>query len=175
SGGAVVQDNAYRWWPKTRDTPGAGGFPAQRTFLANLCRYYLDCLSHESGTGISIPVESAGDYVLLNELPFARSGVDSASTDRAVKRLVQKVRRERSQLTLYLGYAIRLRSVHQRNEEEMRLEPVLLYPIEDTPEDPAGTLRPTSGIPLFNLEVLKSMVAADSGNVIDEAIHLSDE
>lgn len=175
SGGAVVQDNAYRWWPKTRDTPNSGVVAAQRTFLANLCRYYLDCLSHESGTGISIPVDNAGDYVLLNELPFARSGTDSAAADRAVKRLVQKVRRERSQLTLYLGYAIRLRSVHQRNEEEMRIEPVLLYPVEDTPEDLAETLRPTSGIPLFNLEVLKSMAAADSGNVIDEAIHLSDE
>ena len=36
-------------------------------------------------------------------------------------------------------------------------------------------LRPASGIPLFNLEVLKSMLTVDSGNVIDEAIHLSDE
>ena len=36
-------------------------------------------------------------------------------------------------------------------------------------------LRPASGIPLFNLEVLKSLLTVDSGNVIDEAIHLSDE
>src|SRR5207248_10495817 len=34
---------------------------------------------------------------------------------------------------------------------------------------------PASGIPLFNLEVLKTLRAVDSGNVIDEAIQLSEE
>ncbi len=34
---------------------------------------------------------------------------------------------------------------------------------------------PVSGIPLFNVEVLKSLPAADSGNVMDEALHLADE
>ncbi len=173
--GEVTQDNAYRWWPKTRGPQGASIAPAQRTFLANLCRYYLECLSRESGAGISIPAANTGDYVVLNELPFAHPGNEPSVTDRSVKRLVQKVRRERSQLTLYLGYAIRLRSVHLRNQDEMRIEPVLLYPIEDTPEEPAEALRPSSGIPLFNLEVLKTLIAADSGNVIDEAIHLSEE
>src|SRR4029077_8579936 len=67
-----------------------------------------------------------------------------------------------------------LRSVHLRHEDEMRIEPVLLYPVEET-EDPAVPLRPASGIPLFNLEVLKSLPSADSGNVMDEAIHLSEE
>ena len=172
-GGEVTQDNAYRWW--ARATPQvSGAAPAPRTFLASLCRYYLECLSRESGSGVSIPVDSS-DYVTLRELPFARAGHDLWATDRALKKLVQKVRHEQGQLTLYIGYAVRLRPLFVRNHDEMRIEPVLLYPIEERPEEPGAPLRPSSGIPLFNMEVLKSLPAADSGNIIDEAIHLAEE
>jgi hypothetical protein len=172
-GGEVTQDNAYRWWTRTAQEASAAA-PAPRTFLASLCRYYLECLSRESGSGVSIPVDSS-DYVALAELPFTRPGHDLWATDRALKKLVQKVRRELGQLTLYIGYAVRLRPLFVRNQSEMRLEPVLLYPVEERPEEPGAPLRPSSAIPLFNMEVLKSLPAADSGNLIDEAIHLSEE
>jgi very-short-patch-repair endonuclease len=175
-GGEVIQDSAYRWWPKTREPRAAAEAAAPRTFLATLCRYYLECLARESGSGISIPVSASGaDYVALSELPFARRGDEAPGVDRAAKRIIQKARRERGQLALYVGYAIRLRPVRRGNEEEMRIEPVLLYPIEETPEEPAEFLQPASGIPLFNLEVLKDLRSVDSGNVMDEAIHLSEE
>jgi very-short-patch-repair endonuclease len=167
----VTQDNAYRWWPQVREAQAPGSAAPPRTFLASLCRYYLECLSHESGSGISILAANTADYVQLNELPFA----GPPALDRATKRIVQKVRRERGQLTLYIGYAVRLRTIRAREDEETRIEPVLLYPIEEMPEGTADSIRPASGIPLFNLEVLKSLPAADSGNVIDEAIHLSEE
>jgi len=57
----------------------------------------------------------------------------------------------------------------------MRIELVLLYPMEETPEEDCDAPRPASGIPLFNLEVLKNLPSVDSGNVMDEAIQLSDE
>src|ERR1017187_1255454 len=167
-GGALVQDNAYRWWPKARgDLASNAVAPVPRTFLANLCRYYLECLARESGSAISIPADAAGvDYVVLTELPFASQGGGVSGTDRAVRKIVQKVRRERGQLALYIGYAVRVRSVRTKDQQETRLEPVLLYPIEDTADDPGERLRPTSGIPLFNLEVLKNLPAVDSGNII---------
>jgi very-short-patch-repair endonuclease len=176
----AVQDSDYRWWPAARGpepATGEGGAAAAepRSFLNNLCRYYLECLSRESGSGISIPIADTAGYVALDALPFAPQGSAPLRTGRAVKKLLQKVRRERGQLTLYLGYAVRLRTVSQRNEEETRIEPVLLYPIEETPDEGSTPLRPASGIPLFNLEVLKSLPAADSGNLIDEAIQLSEE
>lgn len=173
-GRELIQDNQYRWWTTTPASPVSGAAPAPRTFLANLCRYYLECLARESGSGISIPAASPGDYVALNELPFGDRGMESWTNDRSVKRLAQKVRREQGQLTLYVGYAIRLRPLFVHNDEEMRIEPVLLYPIEENTDRP-GWLRPASGIPLFNTDVLKTLPAADSGNVIDEAIHLSEE
>jgi very-short-patch-repair endonuclease len=173
--GEVTQDNAYRWWPAIGNVQSSSITAPARGLLASLCRYYLECLSRESGPAISIPAASEGvDYVALNELPFTPVGELSA-TDRAVKRIVQKVRRERGQLALYIGYASRIRHVYAGNEQEARIEPVLLYPIEEFPEERAGDFRPATSIPLFNLEVLKSLPSADSGNVMDEAIHLSEE
>ena len=130
----------------------------------------------ESGSGISIPATAEdSEYVALSELPFARQDGAAVANERALKRIIRKVRQERGQLTLYVGYAVRLRLARMGEQEEMRIEPVLLYPIEETAEEPAELLRPASGVPLFNLEVLKSLLTADSGNVMDEAIHLSDE
>src|SRR5207248_883672 len=122
-GGEVIQDNAYRWWPKARGPRTANGdAPAPRTFLTNICRYYLECVSRESGAGISIPAADDDAYVVLSDLPFARKGDELSATDHAVRRIVQKVRRERGQLKLYIGYAIRLRSVVMHNQDEMRIE-----------------------------------------------------
>ncbi len=91
-GAEVLQDNNYRWWPSA---PGvhAAAEPAPRTFLAGLCRYYLECLSRESASGISIPAADAAGYVLLPELPFVKNGAGVPTADREVKRLLQKVRR----------------------------------------------------------------------------------
>jgi hypothetical protein len=57
----------------------------------------------------------------------------------------------------------------------MRIEPALIYPIENSTDSPLELLRPASGVPLFNLEVLKSLIAVDSGNLIDEATQLAEE
>src|SRR4030081_3290526 len=53
-GSEAVQDSGYCWWPKARVAAVPEAAPARRTFLANLCRYYLQCLSRESGAAISI-------------------------------------------------------------------------------------------------------------------------
>jgi very-short-patch-repair endonuclease len=175
-GSALEQDSGYRWWPKARveapDKPAAEG---PHTFLASLCRYYLECLARESGSGISLPAAETAGYAALDRLPFAGQADEPWGPDRAIRKIVQKARRERGQLTLYVGYPVRLRSVQSRHAEEMRIEPVLLYAIEDNPEERALALRPASGIPLFNLDVLKSLPSADSGNAMDEAIQLSEE
>ncbi len=173
-GAEVLQDNSYRWWPSTPGVHSAGQ-PAPRTFLGSVCRYYLECLARESASGISIPAADTAGYVVLPELPFVNGNAEIPVADRDTKRLLQKLRRERGQLTLYIGYALRLRSVQLRNEDETRIDPVLLYPIQDVPRDAGAGLRPVSGIPLLNLEVLRTLPSADSGSMADEAIQLSEE
>src|SRR5262249_28293115 len=99
AGSGIVQDSQYRWWPKPEPASGAAPALAPRLFLASLCRYYLECLARESGAGVSLSADDGG-YVELAELPFAGLAHERLGGDRAVKRLVQKVRRERGQLTL---------------------------------------------------------------------------
>src|SRR6266481_559964 len=79
-GSDAVQDNSYRWWPKARGPAAPEAAPAPRTFLASLCRYFLECLSRESGAAISIPVADEASYVPLGELPFAPQGDGIAGT-----------------------------------------------------------------------------------------------
>ncbi len=175
----IVQDSSYRWWPRTRERWSKDAAAPRHQFLSQLCRYYLECLSRESASGISIPASAENqEYVALGELPFARPlAVSTHATspiDRAARRMVQKVRREPGQLALFVGYAVRVRTVQTRDQEETRLEPVLLYPLEET-EDHSEFLRPASAIPQFNLEVLKNLPSVDSGNLIDEAVQLGEE
>src|SRR5437763_9592109 len=171
AGGEFTQDSSYRWWPNAR--PAADPTPPSRSLIARLARYYLECLARESGPAVSLPAAACEvDYVVLDRLPFADA--EPALVDRAVKKLLRKVRQERGQLSLYVGYAVRVRPAPMR-PDEMRIEPALIYPIDETSDSPAELLRPASGIPLFNLEVLRSLLAVDSGNVIDEAIQLSEE
>jgi very-short-patch-repair endonuclease len=173
AGSDAVQDNSYRWWPKSPAAAAAAEAP--KSLLGRVCRYYLDCLARESGSAISLPAAAQdADYVPLAELPFAATS-DAPALSRAAKRIIRKVRQERGQLTLYIGYPIRLRSAHLRDGDEWRIEPVLIYPVDEAQEESAAALRPAGGIPLFNLEALKSLLSVDSGNVTDEAIQLAEE
>src|SRR5437763_2906109 len=91
AGGEVTQDSAYRWWPNAQTREPSNAAPS-RTFLGKLCRYYLECLARESGSGVSIPAAARDvDYVVLDELPFARTGAPPHA-ERAAKKLIRKVR-----------------------------------------------------------------------------------
>ena len=107
---------------------------------ARLCRYYLECLSRESGSGISLP---AARYRRLRRLwpscHLRQQRHDAlAVRSRGASGSCRRCGRERGQLTLYIGYALRSAPSIVRNDEEKRIEPVLLYPIEETPEERAG-------------------------------------
>jgi hypothetical protein len=133
AGGDFTQDSTYRWWP--RAAAAVDPTPASRSLIGRLCRYYLQCLARESGPAVSLPAAGAdAGYVVLDHLPFVHA--QPALVDRAVKKLLRKVRQERGQLSLYIGYAIRLRPAPMR-PDEMRIEPALIYPIDETAESPA--------------------------------------
>ena len=87
--GEVTQDSSYRWWPKTRVTRVPEEAPRTPTFLASLCRYYLACLSQESGLGIGILAAETSAYVELKELPFVHPE-QPWGTDRAARKLVRR-------------------------------------------------------------------------------------
>lgn len=75
-GAEVVQDSAYRWWPKARGPRSSNGeATTPYGFLASLCRYYLECLARESGSGVSLSLDDEAGYVVLDELPDRKSVV----------------------------------------------------------------------------------------------------
>ena len=99
--GRVQQDKAYRWYLK-----GSSGIDEQPegprrlgTPLAKLCRYYLDCLSHDDVGGVSefaTSMYGQPGYVELASLPmFDETGIDPFDS-KGGQQLLGRVRRDRN-------------------------------------------------------------------------------
>jgi very-short-patch-repair endonuclease len=173
----VVQDRAYRW---SVAKPAAGAGDGSRTWgegtrgpLAQLCRYYLDCLAHDAEQGCSVFAagnSGAFDYAPLAELPELRSlGTWARPLDDEAQRLVQRGRGDRT-ATLYVGYPTLLRFHRTAKWEGFMVEPLLLYPIEPGEN---GGWQVADDLPSFNFKALRSL--GDGGNVLDDAVALSEE
>ena len=145
-----VQDSSYR-----RRLVEAGEeripVPDARTEaesqLATLCRYYLECLSHDRELDISFFANGqfGVDYVELKTLPFGLDGTHLFEQESA-RRLLNKVRHDRNRSALYLGYPVRLRHLTGRNGwEGFKLEPVCVWTYQDQPDAP-GALPELSDI-----------------------------
>ena len=160
SGGECLQDSAYRWWPKTRASESRQGAGAANV-SGELCRYYLECLSRESGSGISIPrPRESADYVGLDELP-SRNGPHPAG-DRS-RRQEDRAKAAGSAASYALH---RLRGSPATSDAATRRSADRAGAALSDRGDAGGSaemLRPASGIPLFNLEVLKSCLRSTAG------------
>jgi len=179
--GKVIQDKSYRWWlkgaaeverreperPQKLDTP-----------LARLCRYYLDCLNHDDQGGVSVFASSQFDldYVELQMLPLVADAPDEIFTDEPVRKLLNKTKRDRSRLTLVLGYPVRLTKVRgRRGWEGFKVEPVLLFPYQDDPVDRYATPTLTGELPQINSKAIRSLTTADSASIVEEIVQLAEE
>ena len=105
------------------------------TPLARLCRYYLDCLSHDDVSGASQPASSSrGDpsYVELGTLPmFDPDGPDPFDSE-AGRRLLRRAQRGRIRQTMFLGYPVRLNLMRSRQGRDgFMVEPLLLLPFQE--------------------------------------------
>lgn len=178
----LTQDKEYRWWPKGSQPRSSDAEPDEpeklNTPLARLSRYYLDCLSHDSETGVSVFASSKFDldYVPLEECPLVADGGDSVFELEAAKKLLNKVRKDKSRLVIYLGFPVRLRHMRSRSGwEGFMVEPVFLFPYVADSSNRWSTPELSDDMPIFNFAVLKSLRTLGSGNLMDEAIQLADE
>jgi very-short-patch-repair endonuclease/polyhydroxyalkanoate synthesis regulator phasin len=148
--------------------------PLPQTALAKLCRYYLDCISQESELDISVFANGwfGLDYVELGSMPLVSGDKGVFET---AKHLLDKTRRDRGRLVIYLGYPVRLRHVRGRNGwEGFRAEPVCLWTFQERPESPGDAPAVSDEMPVFNFAVLRCL-ARTTGNFLDEAIQLAEE
>ncbi len=175
----VQQDKSYRWWPKeTRITKQQEGEEIKRadTPLSQLCRYYLDCLSHDDLGGVSVFADSKFDnldYVELSNLPILNDS-DPFDTDEG-RRMLERVRRDRNRQALCLGYPVRLKWIKSRKGwEGFLVEPIFLFPYQES-DRRYGKPILTDDPPQINFGALKSLLNEGNVNLMEEAILLTEE
>ena len=136
TGGEFIQDSAYRWWPKTREAagvfqPGAGIVSGASVPLLPGMPDAGKRLWHQHSRGrAGYGLRRPGRIALRTTGPHLagfrpRHQEDSAQSPPGARAIA-----------LYIGYAVRLRPVRMADQTEMRIEPVLLYPVEETLNDP---------------------------------------
>ena len=179
--GTVQQDKSYRWYVKkpSGEDRRKVQLPEQlSTPLARVCRYYLECLSHDDIGGVSeFAASKYGDvkYVELDELPmFATSGSDLFDSQ-AARALLTRIRRDRNQQTLYLGYPVRLNLIRSRKGwEGFLVEPLLLFQFQEA-ESRYSMPTLSDDLPQINFRALRALSNAGETGVLEEAIQLADE
>jgi very-short-patch-repair endonuclease len=173
------QDQDYQWWPQELATTSRREAPKRveirDSLLARLCRYYLDCLSQDREDGISVFASSnyQSDYVELEELPQLSRKVSNIFEDDSARQLLNRMRRDRGRLIMYVGYPVRLRWV--RGRRDWKVDPVFLFTLQQDPSRPNQEPSTTEDLPFLNFSVLKSLADVGSGNLTDEAIQLSEQ
>ncbi|MBE0448071.1 MAG: ATP-binding protein, partial [Actinobacteria bacterium] len=149
------------------------------TILNKLTSYYLECLSHDDEGGISVfAYDKYGnpDYVQLTELPQLSEQPNELFNNEPTRKLLYKIRRDKSRLTLYLGYPIRLRKIRSKKSswEGFKVEPLFLFPVDYNPgaRDSIPQVNPEP--PRFNFAALKGLVEEGSGHLLEEVVLLTE-
>ncbi|HIC44935.1 MAG TPA: hypothetical protein EYO73_11870 [Sulfurimonas sp.] len=176
----LKQDRTYRWFPRgdTEEDSQDQTHKKANTVLANLCRYYLDCLSHDDLGGVSEFATDKYDdpkYVELGVLPmFDEDENDPFATDEGGK-LLGRVRRDRNKQIIYLGYPVRLNLIRSKKGwEGLFVEPILLFAFEDA-DSSYSRLTLADELPQINFRALRALSNAGDSNLMEEVIQIVDE
>lgn len=177
--GKTRQDKAYRWWPVlVANRVEVKTEPTTEARHAQLIKYYLDCLGRDENAGLSVYAQSRFDldYVELQQNPILKPGyLEEVLSGAQAKKLLEKVRKDKNNLTLYLGYPVRINKIKTPKWEGFTLEPILIYQFQFSPERKVDNLQLISDLPRFNFKVLQKLTHVDSGHVLDEVLSLSEE
>jgi very-short-patch-repair endonuclease len=166
--GKVRQDRDYRW-SEVRSTGQAQPDSAPANPYRGLFEYYLDCLSHDSDSGVRVYADSKYDldYVELGQWPF--DSAEPPLQGEPLRRLISRQRREARKKALWLGYPTLVRHVRSRTGwQGAFLEPLLLWPQDSESIDLTFLPEPT-----VNLRALENLPT--SRNVMEEAARLAND
>lgn len=176
--GLVWQDKRYRWYlkdqPRQQDTESTAQY--ENTPLAMLARYYLACMGQDEG-GVSVFADNQYgdlDYAELNGLPSLVDG--NLFHGAEAQRLLGKIRKDRSRLTMYLGYPCTLKFVKSKKSSWAGyfVEPLFLFSI-DLDSTPGAQPKIDLAFPIINQSVLKRFTNAEREALMDELVQLEDE
>jgi very-short-patch-repair endonuclease len=168
----VRQDKTYAWSPVAGAPPAAASRPPAETRPNNyqpLFSYYLDCLTQDDDSGVSVFAESRYDldYVELETWPFETT--PSGGESEALRRLIARQKRDSRKKTLWLGYPTLVRHARSRSGwQGAMVEPLLLWPL-----DTEGTNFAFVPEPIVNTRALRN--AGNPDNLLGEAAQLAEE
>jgi hypothetical protein len=179
--GKVIQDKNYRWWPKDEAYPKPqpdGKISKLNTPLAKLCRYYLDCLNYDDQGGVSVFATGKFglDYTELSSLPFFNEEPNSLLDSEEVRRLINKIRRDKSRLSLVLGYPVCLTKIRSKKGwEGFFVEPILIFPFQQDPSNKYALPTFNDELPQINYKAMRSLMGSDSTSLVEEVVQLAEE
>ncbi len=134
--------------------------------LADLCKYYLNCLSLEDNNGVSAFLTSKFnlDYTELGSLNFDE-------TNESAIRLLQRTSSERN-LAAYIGYPVMIKKFYstKTNQDYWKIAPIFLFAVDTS----GGSVKTTS-IPSVNMEVIKQYSSRDINSQIYDLVELETE
>jgi len=176
----VIQDRHYRW--SLANPSGAVAKKKeetrQDTMLAQLCRYYLDCISFDDEGGATFFAESrvTPSHVELPENPLvSEQGLGPMLTDPDVQRLLASIRHDKKRLGLTLGYPCFLKKIRsKRGWEGMMVEPLFLFPITQ-PEPGSGGHVIDVGSFSLNFPLLARLSGVEGQAGLEEGLALMTE
>lgn len=177
----VVQDNNYKWY-LLEDAPGRSDgtdLTKSKTTLGRLCRYYLECLTHDDSSGVSVFAEDKydnPDYTPLEEWPVGRDHPAAIFGGEGARRILAKVRRDSYEKTLFLGFPIFLR--HHRAKsgwEGYFVEPLFLFSFDLDTEHRNAPPMLEDRLPWFNLKALENLPSEAGESALYESIQLTNQ
>lgn len=96
---------------------------------------YLDCLRHDDIGGVSEFTASkygGPNYVEIQALPVSNGDAGDPFDTEAGRKLLGRLRRDRYQKTVFLGYPVRLSLIRgRRGWEGFVVQPLLLFPFQE--------------------------------------------
>lgn len=144
----------------------------KKSILNRLSRYYLACLNNDD-KGFSVPLNKSKfqHYAELKSLEF---DFNSLGELEQVRNLVGEIRKENSRYGLYFGYPINIKKTKHKyfEHEELELEPVIVYPIEETNE---RKLRIDVEAGSINSKTFKNYSNFEPDMVLNEIVELEKE
>lgn len=138
-----------------------------QTPLADLCKYYLGCLSRDAVRDFGVLTSNQRQYVELLQLPLLPDTTSDVWDDPPVKDFLQRFIQERRRLDLYLGYPVRLmQSRSSGRRQNIRVEPLLVFELQFQQEDVYPSL--VDLWPDLNLRALRDLSDHESVALAEE-------
>jgi hypothetical protein len=151
--------------------------PLENSPISRISRYYLECLSLDDDTGVSIFARSKYeyDYAELPEL-LTEQGHIPFDIQGEMRGLLQRIDNASTRKAPCIGYPVRLRKhTSQKGYNFCFVEPVLLFSLERDPQQPGGALRLNGDPPAINTAILKSFAQGANEAIMQESAALADE